>query len=1821
MRRYIAIFLVCLLLLQAPGQLLANTIIDYVRDFGEITSGAPTSISGVNTRVYRGIGNAPFKYSRDWRIRVVNDKGVLQGSGLTPCIVDKNYLEFNFVPTSQLSQWVSLLNGDLSFVQSRMSNPTLSADLGSNTIMINGRSSNRIWIRVLAELCGATPTVSSNWIAEVQTTPYPTALIGYDYSAKVGGQANFTLTAAGFAASGYLVGGPGLNQVTFKVNGSTVASYNNVTRIDNAQASWTVPAEGIYKAELSATDKVGRRTTKTLSFAVGDLPQPPQEPQPTPVKRPPVAKFEVPVMARPGEVINVNDLSYDPDGTIIHWAWTVTPNEDAEINLSTSGSGGTLSFLENGLKEIRLKVTDNDSMTDETVQFVLVVGPPPAPAIQANFSLPGYMLTGFAVPVEDLSTSRGTITKREWEIWPMDGVDADMKTDGSTSTITFMQPGTFSVKLTIWDSNNLTDSLTKTIEIIQGNKPPTANFSMPEHQKVGTAVPVTDNSYDDDGYIVKWEWELTPADGGTLNLSGTDDSGGDIRFTKTGEHELKLTVTDNNGAAGSATKSILIVENQPPVARIDAPERVLQARDVEIRSASYDPDGTIANHAWTVTPDDSLMGILDGETSTVYFDKLGTHTIELTVTDDDGLTATTTKEIEVEPAIPQAYFSIDGTYKVNRRLDLNAVGSSTVPHSPILWEETIWEYLPAEGQDEESCKVRSSGDLQKRALLFKEPGDWKIRLKVKNEAGHYSEWFEQTIKIYPDEAPIVDFMLPVLLVRDVTNNRKAIIQPQDTSQVIDGDRIKERVWKYQYDSNNDGSFEDETWITFSAGNDTMPKITNGDVGRYRFELEVVEEFGQPTLEEFIGPEDILRSSTSWKPAEEKIAEVINNEPSVSFRPIKIKKPDIAIVMDQLDSNKMQELRSLISSSLGSEIKPNITFYERYSTTAKTSFSWEVRTYRQNGFGNGDGQFQQSGNNYTYRGFGRTAVPGWGSERAEANDESLKNAPADHLYVRDSSTNTQEFTFDVDLTGYNVRAETIPALLFNAGYSSTMYYGLGSMLLINPTKIQVYSLFNMNDLQGLMYHHAGDLIKGNGTEDFWWRQLEPGGGSAVYFNRQVRLREEVTVPYSLQKSIKVVHAAGSYKIYVNNNLVLEGEGATTGTASSGFPSNYGIAAVNRAHRHLAEDGRRNTFQINNFALKETVNKDFRALVEGVTWGDTPSRFLINLTEQPMTYKREDVAVTRSLLNNNVHYLALWHSGRETLLDTLLGRGKLLNTQPNTVNLANEIAQYVKTALANEPVGLEEYILLNEEIKYETYYNDPEQDPEIARKWLYDHNSHYFENSLGLVSYHKTELDNQVTAFNRVGKFNVNFRAQDEPKPDPRFENYRKWSYMPTETLDIYVHRRPAAYFTAATEYDRPSRKYLVTIENQSYDRDHSSKANKGIVKEEWKWKGVNDSAWTEGKLLGPLDSYTNYYVYLRVQDEEGIWSLPYVDLVSTSAIRRPPIAQFTVTPFSQIIGRAFSIEDQSYSPNGYRIEEWVWRLQKPDGQWVNYGATKPEDLSKYGTGLYTIELKVRDAGVGWQGIMPEWSLPVQEQAVVITENLAPTVSFTISPNPVAVDEPYQLNINRWDPEGDPIVEEEWQVYRPGAGSWQPLTGGWKSTYEAMGLEAEGAYQFRVRIKDDPTGRNAYLVGKWSNWYSQTVQVESTLAIIGESEQDVYAAGQAMLINAHTEGRASRVEAEMWYPRNHLVNTGKTDLLPDQPLGSPAAKEMNWHSGRTKAEGRDNVVIIPLDTPEGTYTVKLTAYKPKVGGGYKMETDFITVKVKGNVYDHSHSQIIG
>ena len=142
-------------------------------------------------------------------------------------------------------------------------------------------------------------------------------------------------------------------------------------------------------------------------------------------------------------------------------------------------------------------------------------------------------------------------------------------------------------------------------------------------------------------------------------------------------------------------------------------------------------------------------------------------------------------------------------------------------------------------------------------IMFKEPGDYLLRLQVSDTTGNVSEWVEKTVKVNNDLIPIVQANLSETVHRN--SSGEAIMSINNILTYSNDDDIAtlESI-RYRYNTNNDGvnsnNFEDENWIDLGL-NSTL-KTRN--LGKYQFEITVKESFGQETLDEYITNADYKR---------------------------------------------------------------------------------------------------------------------------------------------------------------------------------------------------------------------------------------------------------------------------------------------------------------------------------------------------------------------------------------------------------------------------------------------------------------------------------------------------------------------------------------------------------------------------------------------------------------------------------------------------------------------------------------------------------------------------------------------------------------------------------------------------------------------------------------------------------------------------------------------------------------------------------------------------------------------------------------------------
>lgn len=194
----------------------------------------------------------------------------------------------------------------------------------------------------------------------------------------------------------------------------------------------------------------------------------------------------------------------------------------------------------------------------------------------------------------------------------------------------------------------LLDSLTAV------NTPPLVNAGLDQNVVENENVLLSATASDSDGTVVSYEWKE-----GAMTLS-TESLFLKSDFTL-GTHTLTITVTDDDGATATDTVIVTVgVANILPIAHAGNYQTVLVGTSVTLTSSSTDSDGTIVGYEWK---EGSTVLSTNASFSKSDFSE-GSHTISLTVTDDDGGTNTDTVVITVVSNLaPIAVGYTTGDYK------------------------------------------------------------------------------------------------------------------------------------------------------------------------------------------------------------------------------------------------------------------------------------------------------------------------------------------------------------------------------------------------------------------------------------------------------------------------------------------------------------------------------------------------------------------------------------------------------------------------------------------------------------------------------------------------------------------------------------------------------------------------------------------------------------------------------------------------------------------------------------------------------------------------------------------------------------------------------------------------------------------------------------------------------------------------------------------------------------------------------------------------------------------------------------------------------
>ncbi len=235
--------------------------------------------------------------------------------------------------------------------------------------------------------------------------------------------------------------------------------------------------------------------------------------------------------------------------------------------------------------------------------------------------------------VSNSHDSDGRITDYRWDF------ESEGKDWGKKVSTEFPHEGDFKVKLQVTDDEGATDSVTKTVEVHKVNRPPQSDFTYePSEVAPSETVHFRSQASDTDGYISDWSWEF--GDGSTSSRRSPDH-----QYEESGTYQVKLTVTDQNGAEDVATREIVIRSTKPQAEFTVSPNDPKVGEKIVLdASGSSDPDGRIVKYSWD-TGDGK--GDRSGKTISCTFNSTGVFEVKLTVTDDDGNSSSTSREVSV----------------------------------------------------------------------------------------------------------------------------------------------------------------------------------------------------------------------------------------------------------------------------------------------------------------------------------------------------------------------------------------------------------------------------------------------------------------------------------------------------------------------------------------------------------------------------------------------------------------------------------------------------------------------------------------------------------------------------------------------------------------------------------------------------------------------------------------------------------------------------------------------------------------------------------------------------------------------------------------------------------------------------------------------------------------------------------------------------------------------------------------------------------------------------------------------------------------------
>lgn len=387
--------------------------------------------------------------------------------------------------------------------------------------------------------------------------------------------------------------------------------------------------------------------------------------------------------------------STDVDGDSLSYVWSLTNRPAGSSAVLANQTTVTPSFVVDRPGSYVAQLIVNDGFGPSLADTVTVTTRNSAPV--ANAGLDRSVVAGQAVMLDGIASSDvdGDVLTFDWSFTARPAGSSATLANGTTSAPSFTadRPGTYVVQLIVHDGT--VNSAPDTVTISTSNTTPVANAGPDQLGALVGSISLDGSaSLDADGHPLTYQWSLlsVPA-GSSASLSGASTASPTFNADRPGDYVAQLIV--NDGFVDSVPNTVLVrVVNRAPTADAGSDQSVVTGVTVALNGGnSSDPDSLPLAYQWVLTvPAGSAAALTGSTTATPSFvaDVAGTYTVDLTVTDVGGATATDSVAV-IAVAPPTVTLSVADGSAAEAGLNTGAVTFTRVgdTSAPLTVDYTV----------------------------------------------------------------------------------------------------------------------------------------------------------------------------------------------------------------------------------------------------------------------------------------------------------------------------------------------------------------------------------------------------------------------------------------------------------------------------------------------------------------------------------------------------------------------------------------------------------------------------------------------------------------------------------------------------------------------------------------------------------------------------------------------------------------------------------------------------------------------------------------------------------------------------------------------------------------------------------------------------------------------------------------------------------------------------------------------------------------------------------------------------------------------------